>query len=109
TTYSYGGSSDLDDDSVDAIDTRLPPGGFSLRHGFPAWFARRSSRVPSGGSATAGMPATPAKQQAGEGSESAGSPSPGQGRSARGGGGGEELVSFSMVPCLLACPLDEGE
>ncbi|KAF1956960.1 hypothetical protein CC80DRAFT_547674 [Byssothecium circinans] len=45
TTYTYTtGSSD--NDTVSATDDeRLPPGGFSLRHGFPQWFgrARRSA------------------------------------------------------------------
>lgn len=37
--------------TVSATDEeRLPPGGFSLRHGFPAWFSRggRGSRPPTG-------------------------------------------------------------
>lgn len=53
TTYTYTtGSSDTD--TVSATDEeRLPPGGFSLRHGFPHWFGRarrsaRSSREVSG-------------------------------------------------------------
>lgn len=43
TTYTY--STDVQDNgTVSATDAeRLPPGGFSLRHGFPDWF-RRSSR-----------------------------------------------------------------
>lgn len=28
-------------------DERLPPGGFSLRHGFPQWFGRRARNVAS--------------------------------------------------------------
>lgn len=45
TTYTYTtGSSDTDTVSA-TDDERLPPGGFSLRHGFPQWFgrARRSA------------------------------------------------------------------
>jgi hypothetical protein len=48
TTYTYTtGSSDTD--TVSATDEeRLPPGGFSLRHGFPQWFGRaRRSAVSS--------------------------------------------------------------
>ncbi|KAI2624243.1 UBC-like protein [Hypoxylon sp. NC1633] len=43
STYMY--STDIQDNgTVSATDAeRLPPGGFSLRHGFPDWF-RRSSR-----------------------------------------------------------------
>ncbi|KAK9774797.1 putative Ubiquitin-conjugating enzyme/RWD-like protein [Seiridium cardinale] len=42
TTYMY--STDVQDNgTVSATDEeRLPPGGFSLRHGFPAWFGRRT-------------------------------------------------------------------
>jgi hypothetical protein len=40
TTYTYTTGS-LDTDTVSATDDeRLPPGGFSLRHGFPQWFGR---------------------------------------------------------------------
>lgn len=44
-------STDVQDNgTVSATDAeRLPPGGFSLRHGFPGWF-RRSSRVQNAGS-----------------------------------------------------------
>ncbi|OTB08116.1 hypothetical protein M426DRAFT_201251 [Hypoxylon sp. CI-4A] len=48
STYMY--STDIQDNgTVSATDAeRLPPGGFSLRHGFPDWF-RRSSRGQSAG------------------------------------------------------------
>jgi hypothetical protein len=55
TTYTYTtGSSDTDTVSA-TDDERLPPGGFSLRHGFPQWFGRAqrsaaSSRNVSGSS-----------------------------------------------------------
>ncbi|ESZ99601.1 hypothetical protein SBOR_0012 [Sclerotinia borealis F-4128] len=44
TTYMY--STDTQSDgTVSATDEeRLPPGGFSLRDGFPAWFGRKSRR-----------------------------------------------------------------
>lgn len=47
TTYTYTtGSSDTD--TVSATDEeRLPPGGFSLRHGFPQWFGRARRSVAS--------------------------------------------------------------
>lgn len=57
TTYTYTtGSTDTDTVSAND-DERLPPGGFSLRHGFPQWFgrARRSaanSRDVSGSTAS---------------------------------------------------------
>lgn len=45
TTYMY--TTDIQDNgTVSATDEeRLPPGGFSLRHGFPEWFGRRSNRA----------------------------------------------------------------
>ena len=45
TTYTYTtGSSNSD--TVSATDEeRLPPGGFSLRHGFPHWFGRSQKSV----------------------------------------------------------------
>ncbi|KAI8633323.1 ubiquitin-conjugating enzyme [Xylariaceae sp. FL1651] len=47
STYMY--STDIQDNgTVSATDDeRLPPGGFSLRHGFPDWFGRRGRRVAS--------------------------------------------------------------
>ncbi|KAG0649377.1 Ubiquitin-ligase [Hyphodiscus hymeniophilus] len=53
TTYMY--TTDIQDSgTVSATDDeRLPPGGFSLRDGFPGWFgrgARRSAEVRRGGS-----------------------------------------------------------
>jgi hypothetical protein len=57
TTLTYTTGS-LDTDTVSANDDeRLPPGGFSLRHGFPQWFGRAqrstaSSRDVSGSNVT---------------------------------------------------------
>ncbi|RYP52401.1 hypothetical protein DL768_002432 [Monosporascus sp. mg162] len=43
STYMYATEVE-DDGTVSATDVeRLPPGGFSLRHGFPDWFGRGSS------------------------------------------------------------------
>ncbi|KAI8963822.1 UBC-like protein [Daldinia sp. FL1419] len=49
STYMY--STDVQDNgTVSATDAeRLPPGGFSLRHGFPGWFRRSSRSQTSGG------------------------------------------------------------
>lgn len=45
TTYTYTTGS-LNSDTVSATDEeRLPPGGFSLRHGFPSWFGRAQKNV----------------------------------------------------------------
>ncbi|KAF2465579.1 uncharacterized protein BDR25DRAFT_346100 [Lindgomyces ingoldianus] len=56
TTYTYTtGSSDTD--TVSATDEeRLPPGGFSLHHGFPQWFGRaRKSAVSSRNASGSGV------------------------------------------------------
>ncbi|KAJ3952516.1 hypothetical protein N0V92_011039 [Colletotrichum tropicale] len=63
TTYMY--TTDIQDNgTVSATDAeRLPPGGFSLRHGFPAWFGRGSRSV-AGSRQVSGQqqpPATPAR------------------------------------------------
>lgn len=47
TTYTYTTGS-LSSDTVSATDEeRLPPGGFSLRHGFPHWFGRAEKSATS--------------------------------------------------------------
>ncbi|KAI4766627.1 hypothetical protein E4T44_14589, partial [Aureobasidium sp. EXF-8845] len=47
TTYTYT-TSDTGADTVHATDDeRLPPGGFSLRHGFPQWFGRNKPKSAS--------------------------------------------------------------
>lgn len=47
TTYTFT-TSTSDVDTVSATDDeRLPPGGFSLRHGFPQWFGGRKDKSPS--------------------------------------------------------------
>ncbi|KAG5981962.1 hypothetical protein E4U55_002470 [Claviceps digitariae] len=46
TTYMYS-TDGQDDGTVSAADQqRLPPGGFSLRHGFPEWFGRGKPTEP---------------------------------------------------------------
>lgn len=56
TTYMY--TTDIHDSgTVSATDDeRLPPGGFSLRHGFPHWFGRRSRQVSAQSAATSTPP-----------------------------------------------------
>ncbi|KAF9741359.1 hypothetical protein PMIN03_006371 [Paraphaeosphaeria minitans] len=73
TTYTYTtGSSDTD--TVSATDEeRLPPGGFSLRHGFPQWFGRARRSAPSSrnvsgsGLATSAPSYTPAQSDGRDG------------------------------------------
>ncbi|ORY12821.1 ubiquitin-conjugating enzyme/RWD-like protein [Clohesyomyces aquaticus] len=60
TTYTYTtGSSDTD--TVSATDEeRLPPGGFSLRHGFPQWFGRARRSAASSRNVSGSGTGTPA-------------------------------------------------
>ncbi|KAF2091574.1 UBC-like protein [Saccharata proteae CBS 121410] len=57
TTYTYTTGS-ASGDTVSATDEeRLPPGGFSLRHGFPHWFGRaQRSRSPQDASGSTTSP-----------------------------------------------------
>ncbi|OJD16024.1 hypothetical protein AJ78_03777 [Emergomyces pasteurianus Ep9510] len=74
TTYTFSTNSP-DTDTVSATDEeRLPPGGYSLRHGFPHWFGRArrsasnsaaSSRNVSGDQQNEAKPAAPLGQQPG--------------------------------------------
>ncbi|KLJ13571.1 ubiquitin-conjugating enzyme E2, other [Blastomyces silverae] len=76
TTYTFSTNSP-DTDTVSATDEeRLPPGGFSLRHGFPHWFgrARRSasnsatqSRNVSGSDQSGTKPTALEQQQSSQG------------------------------------------
>ncbi|KAE8148274.1 ubiquitin-conjugating enzyme/RWD-like protein [Aspergillus avenaceus] len=40
TTYTFSTNASSDDPVSASDEERLPPGGFSLRHGFPHWFGR---------------------------------------------------------------------
>ncbi|KAF1977531.1 hypothetical protein BU23DRAFT_550839 [Bimuria novae-zelandiae CBS 107.79] len=64
TTYTYTtGSSDTD--TVSATDEeRLPPGGFSLRHGFPQWFGRARRSAASSRTVSGSGLGTPARSYA---------------------------------------------
>ncbi|KAL6709007.1 hypothetical protein ACN47E_002134 [Coniothyrium glycines] len=61
TTYTYTtGSSDTD--TVSATDEeRLPPGGFSLRHGFPHWYGRARRSTPGSRDVSASIMGSPAQ------------------------------------------------
>ena len=60
TTYTYTTGS-ADTDTVSATDEeRLPPGGFSLRHGFPHWFGRGKRSAPNSRNGSASALASPA-------------------------------------------------
>lgn len=58
SNYAYAADAQ-DNGTVSAWDEeRLPPGGFSLRHGFSAWFGRRA-RSTGAGAGAGGPPQTP--------------------------------------------------
>ncbi|KAJ4371358.1 hypothetical protein N0V83_004575 [Neocucurbitaria cava] len=69
TTYTYTtGSSDTD--TVSATDEeRLPPGGFSLRHGFPHWFGRARRSAPSSREVSGSLIGSPAQTSTPVGSD----------------------------------------
>ncbi|BDD57210.1 hypothetical protein MAP00_002596 [Monascus purpureus] len=50
TTYTFSTGSGGEDPVSATDEGRLPPGGFSLRHGFPHWFSRKGRR--DGGKST---------------------------------------------------------
>lgn len=47
TTYTYTTGSPSSDTVSATDEERLPPGGFSLRHGFPFWFGRAQKSIVS--------------------------------------------------------------
>jgi hypothetical protein len=51
TTYTFTTGSSSDDPVSARDEERLPPGGFSLRHGFPHWFGR-TQRSPTDSAAS---------------------------------------------------------
>ncbi|PYH45697.1 putative ubiquitin-conjugating enzyme [Aspergillus saccharolyticus JOP 1030-1] len=55
TTYTFSTGASTEDPVSATDDERLPPGGFSLRHGFPHWFgrAKRGGANPSTASSRA--------------------------------------------------------
>ncbi|PWY90075.1 ubiquitin-conjugating enzyme [Aspergillus heteromorphus CBS 117.55] len=72
TTYTFSTGASSEDPVSATDDERLPPGGFSLRHGFPHWFGRAkraglnsnaSVKDTSGrnSSASGGVPESPVK------------------------------------------------
>ena len=100
------------DGTVSATDhERLPPGGFSLRHGFPGWFGRASSRsrqVSSGSSTSAAAASAQhfrLQQHASLGAVIQGTSPPqaggGNGGSDVGGGESNSSVSGSASPTLV--------
>ncbi|KAJ5226372.1 hypothetical protein N7468_007597 [Penicillium chermesinum] len=101
TTYTFSTSS-ASDNPVSATDEeRLPPGGFSLRHGFPHWFGRskrngqasgKSSRNVSGASAPAVSSDASLQETSAQGGDMS-SPTPGDGNAE-----GAENSRVAQVP-----------
>ncbi|CZT43502.1 related to ubiquitin-conjugating enzyme [Rhynchosporium secalis] len=116
TTYMY--TTDIQDGgTVSATDEeRLPPGGFSLRHGFPGWFGRASRRsAERSRSAASGQLQTPGKAGIFVGvsspgsvvSGTSGSPTPGTSSSGDGLGGTKEGVSTYEVLRYIRSTFDD--
>ncbi|RAR00933.1 hypothetical protein DDE82_006923 [Stemphylium lycopersici] len=76
TTYTYTTGS-ADTDTVSATDEeRLPPGGFSLRHGFPHWFGRARKSVPNSRNVSGSALGSPARPEFNVTPSALGAPSP---------------------------------
>ncbi|KAL2060922.1 hypothetical protein VTL71DRAFT_8974 [Oculimacula yallundae] len=116
TTYMY--TTDIQDGgTVSATDDeRLPPGGFSLRHGFPGWFgraSRRSAERSRGGAS--GQLQTPGKAGSMSGvsspgsvvSGTSGSPTPGTTSSGDGAAGKREEISTYEVLRYIRSTFDD--
>ncbi|KAJ5089227.1 hypothetical protein N7532_007911 [Penicillium argentinense] len=52
TTYTFSTNSASDNPVSATDDERLPPGGFSLRHGFPHWFGREDRKGATSGASS---------------------------------------------------------
>jgi len=63
STYTYTGAAENDTFSA-SDEERLPPGGFSLRHGFPQWFRRTKSTPRSSEGSASGSQAESASLNA---------------------------------------------
>jgi hypothetical protein len=73
TTYTFTTASP-DTDTVSATDEeRLPPGGFSLRHGFPQWFGRARRSAPNSREVSGSSLSSPTRGAA-QSSSSSGNP-----------------------------------
>ena len=123
TTYMY--TTDIQDSgTVSATDDeRLPPGGFSLRDGFPGWFgrgARRSAERSRGGIVNLRTPPRESAEATRGGSPGSGggslSPTPGTrtvgssgGTAGTGVGGSEENISTYDVLRYIRSTFDEAE
>ncbi|KAG4413638.1 hypothetical protein IFR04_013216 [Cadophora malorum] len=109
TTYMY--TTDVQDGgTVSATDEeRLPPGGFSLRHGFPGWFGRASRRSAERSRGTSAQLQTPGRAGGSWSGVSSpgsvvsgmsGSPTPGTGTTGSGDGSGGKKDEISTYEVL---------
>lgn len=62
TTYTYSTDVHFSGTVSATDDERLPPGGFSLRHGFPRWFGRASRSIAGSRSASGATITQPPRQ-----------------------------------------------
>ncbi|KAJ5167372.1 uncharacterized protein N7482_006153 [Penicillium canariense] len=108
TTYTFSTSS-ASDNPVSATDEeRLPPGGFSLRHGFPHWFGRAKRSGLTSGKSSRNVSGNSAGAAPGGGIASAGAGAEGNVASdglasvatqcGQGPEGGEEKLRISQLP-----------
>jgi hypothetical protein len=97
TTYTYTtGSSDTD--TVSATDEeRLPPGGFSLRHGFPQWFGRARRSAAGSRNVSGSGVGSPAPSQTSIPSDDNGSIPGALDLGAIGGSGGKQISIVSIL------------
>lgn len=74
TTYTFSTNS-ASDNPVSATDEeRLPPGGFSLRHGFPHWFGRAKRRGTASGTSSRNVSGNSAGTLSGDAGATSGGP-----------------------------------
>lgn len=109
TTFMY--TTDIQDSgTVSATDDeRLPPGGFSLRHGFPSWFGRASKSAANSRQTSGQFLRTPVKSPGGSACghdtpESGASSSPTKTRSSE---GRQQQVSTYEVLAYLRSTFDD--
>lgn len=94
-------------------DERLPPGGFSLRHGFPSWFGRASRTTGTGSRQVSGageqsqtpiMSMSPGGNTSGRDTPELGATSPGGGQ-----GGQQDRVSTFEVLRYIRSTFDDAD
>ncbi|PKS09032.1 hypothetical protein jhhlp_003645 [Lomentospora prolificans] len=105
SNYTY--TTDIQDNgTVSASDSeRLPPGGFSLRHGFPDWFGRKNRAVSGGGRAQ--TPTRPRLGMDSAGTTPDSTPTPAGGEPAYMRTGPPEVATYDVLEYILSTFDDE--